>query len=106
MSDEKGLRYDAGKPKTDLLCPQALLAVAEVFTAGAKKYGEGNWQKGMPWRTVIGSLLRHTFKFMKGEDIDEESGLPHVDLMMANCMILSNYYREHKAYDNRFKKKD
>jgi hypothetical protein len=103
---EKGLRYDKGKPRTDLLCPTALMALSEVMARGAEKYGEGNWQLGMPWRKVIGPLLRHTFKFMRGEDTDEESGLPHVDLMLANCMILSNYYREHKAYDNRIKKKE
>lgn len=103
---EKGLRYDEGKPRTDLLCPTALMAVAKVLEVGAEKYGEHNWKLGMQWSKVLGSLLRHTFKFMKGEDIDEETGLPHVDLMHANTMFLCNYYREHKAYDNRFKKKE
>lgn len=115
---KEGLRYDEGKAPMDLLCPIAMEGIALVLQKGALKYAEGNWQKGMPWRKVIGCLLRHTFKFMKGIDLDREdtcetciknncvkhTGLPHVDLIACNAMFLCNYYREQKRYDNRFKK--
>lgn len=98
-----GMRFDAGKARMDLLCPIAMEGCAMVLAFGAKKYAEWNWAKGMPWSKVIGSLLRHTFKFMSGEDLDPESGLPHVDHLLCNAVFLSNYYRRHKMLDDRYK---
>jgi len=37
-SQDKGVKYDQGKPKMDLIPPNALLAVGAVFEFGAKKY--------------------------------------------------------------------
>ena len=104
MSDTQGAtRKDAGKARMELLDPTALEGCAAVLTFGAKKYADHNWTKGMKWGRVIGSLLRHTAKFMGGEDVDAESGLPHVDHIMTNAMFLSNYYRKHKGLDDRVK---
>ncbi len=101
-----GLRFNDGKVRMELLCPVAMEGCASVLTLGAKKYADHNWQKGMSWGTVIGSLLRHVFKFMRGEDLDPETGLPHVDHIMCNAMFLSNYYRNHKSFDTRVKQKE
>lgn len=98
-----GLRFDQDKYRPELLCPIAVEGCAAVLTLGAKKYADHNWQKGMAWGRVIGCLLRHTFKFMAGQDVDSESGLPHVDHIMCNAMFLASYYRRHKAGDDRFK---
>lgn len=96
-------RFDTGKARMDLLSPVAMEGVAIVLAFGAKKYAEHNWRKGMKWGRTIGSLLRHTYKFMAGEDIDLESGLPHVDHIACNAMFLQEYYRTHKHLDDRFK---
>lgn len=118
MSEEKqvgGLRYNQGKARTELLCPIALMATAEVLTKGALKYAPRNWEKGMSWGSVVGCLLRHTFKFMAGHDIDRDddcegcqkgscvnhTGLPHVDLIACNAMFLQNYYRRKREFDDR-----
>jgi hypothetical protein len=98
-----GLRYDADKPRMDLIDPIAMEGLSIVLAVGAKKYADHNWAKGMKWSRVLGSLLRHTYKFMRGEDLDAESGLPHVDHILCNAMFLSNYYRQQKSYDDRFK---
>ena len=37
-----------GKGRCDLLPPAAILRLARHFEAGAKKYGERNWEKGIP----------------------------------------------------------
>ena len=97
-----GIRYDSNKVRMELLDPVALEGLAAVLTFGAKKYADHNWAKGMKWSRVTGSLLRHLFKFISGEDIDQESGLPHVDHVMCNAMFLCNYFRRQKAYDDRF----
>jgi hypothetical protein len=98
-----GLRYDEGKARVDLIAPNCLLGIATVLEYGAKKYAENNWRKGMKWGRVIGSLLRHTYQFMAGEDVDSETGLPHVDHIACNAMFLCEYYRVHKALDDRYK---
>lgn len=43
------------------------LEVAKHFEDGAKKYGENNWQKGIPIHCYIDSALRHYFKYMRGD---------------------------------------
>lgn len=100
---EKGERFDQGKPRTDLLSPIALMGIAKVLAYGVDEYGARNWQKGMEWGKVIGPLLRHTLKFMAGEDFDEKTKLPHVDHIAANAMFLQEYFRTHKDLDDREK---
>jgi hypothetical protein len=102
-SKNEGLRYDEGKARVDLLSPIALLGIAKILEVGARKYAVNNWRKGMAWNKVIASLLRHTFKFMAGEDLDQETGLPHVDHIACNAMFLQEYFRLHKPLDDRFK---
>ena len=46
------------------------LQVAIHFEEGAKKYGENNWQKGIPVHCYIDSAVRHYLKFLRG-DMDE-----------------------------------
>jgi hypothetical protein len=103
QESERGIRLDQGKPMMQLLSPIAMMGTAQVLTWGCNKYGPGNWKKGMAWGKVIGSLLRHTFKFMAGEDFDEETKLPHVDHIATNAMFLQEYFRKHKGLDDRMK---
>ena len=46
------------------------LEVAKHFEEGAKKYGENNWQKGIPVHCYIDSAVRHLLKWLR-EDDDE-----------------------------------
>ena len=57
------------------------LEVAKHFEEGAKKYGENNWQKGIPVRCYIDSAVRHYLKFLRG-DKDE----PHDRAFCWNIM--------------------
>ena len=45
-----------------------LLEVSVHFEDGAKKYGENNWQKGIPVRCYINSGVRHFIKWLRGDD--------------------------------------
>lgn len=97
------LRYDGDKPKLDLLSPIAMEGTAAILTFGAKKYAAHNWRKGMLWSRAIGSLMRHLFAYLRGEDLDPESGLPHIDHIACNVMFLQEYYRTSKHLDDRYK---
>lgn len=46
------------------------LEVSKHFEEGCKKYGENNWQKGIPVRCYIDSAVRHYLKWLRG-DTDE-----------------------------------
>ena len=50
--------------------PSMLLEVAIHFEEGAKKYGESNWQKGLPASCYVDSAIRHYLKYLRG-DTDE-----------------------------------
>ena len=58
-----------------------LLEVAKHFEEGAKKYGENNWQKGIPPSCYIDSAIRHYLKYLRG-DTDE----PHDRSFVWNIM--------------------
>lgn len=45
-----------------------LLEVSKHFEEGAKKYGENNWQKGIPESSYIDSAVRHYLKWRRGDD--------------------------------------
>lgn len=81
-----GLKYDSGKPRMELLPTIALEEVAKVLTFGANKYGAWNWAGGIVYSRLIGAALRHIFAWIRGENLDPESGLSH--LAHAACCIL------------------
>lgn len=67
------------------------LEVAKHFEEGAKKYGENNWQKGIPVNCYIDSAIRHYLKWLRG-DTDE----PHDRAFVWNlmCCIWEVDYRD------------
>lgn len=74
-----------------------LLEVAKHFEEGAKKYGENNWQKGIPVNCYIDSAVRHYIKWRRG-DKDE----PHNRAFVWNlmCCIWEVDYREKSDESN------
>lgn len=62
-------------------CYTMFLEVAKHFEEGAKKYGENNWQKGIPVHCYIDSAVRHYLKWLRG-DTDE----PHDRAFVWNIM--------------------
>lgn len=102
--DGGGKRQNSGKPRMELLVPEALEAEANVWAFGAKKYGDYNWQRGMVWTIPLACILRHTFAILKGEDTDEESGLLHAAHIKANATMLIYYFYHYKKGDDRHKR--
>lgn len=80
------VKHDSGKPRLDLIPPRAAEIIGGVLAYGAKKYSASNWMQGADWSRYSGAALRHLFAFIKGEDNDPESGLPH--LAHAACCVL------------------
>ena len=99
--DGGGLRYNDNKLRLDLLPVGPLQDLAKVLAQGAQKYAERNWERGMRWSTCYGCALRHLFAWQGGEDLDQESGLPHLAHVMANIAFLLEYRKTCPALDDR-----
>lgn len=82
-------RYECENFRASLIT--MLLGVAKHFEEGAKKYGENNWQKGIPVNCYIDSAIRHYLKWLRG-DTDE----PHDRAFVWNlmCCIWEVDYRD------------
>lgn len=103
VDDENGvgLRYDQGKARYDLLPADGIHELVLVYTKGAQKYADRNWELGMPWSKVIAPLLRHTFAWMRGERVDPETGLHHMAHVAWNALALVCYERRGIGTDDR-----
>lgn len=55
-----------GKGRYDLLPPLAIRRIAKHYENGARKYGDRNWEKGMPMSRYADSALRHLFAYIEG----------------------------------------
>lgn len=99
----QGRKDDAAKPRMDLLSPAALNGTAEVLRYGAEKYAAHNWRKGIAYSRLVGAALRHLFAFLAGENLDPESGLPHLDHAACCIMFLQETWRTRPDLDDRWK---
>lgn len=72
--------------------PTMFLEVAKHFEEGAKKYGESNWQLGIPPKCYIDSAVRHYLKWCRG-DQDEHHERAFVWNLMC-CIWEVDYHKE------------
>lgn len=96
-----GARYNTGKPDFSLIPLSTMEDEARVWMYGQQKYAAWNWAKGMPWSAVFASLMRHMAAWQRGEEVDAESGLPHLAHAMCNLRMLTLYSKTYKEGDDR-----
>jgi hypothetical protein len=102
MGQETAGRFSAGKIRHDLLPPWSIDQIAQVYTYGTIKYDDDNWWKGLKWKKdVFGCILRHIWKWFRGEVNDDESGLHHLAHAAWNCIALMEYERNGIGIDDR-----
>ena len=96
MTDHPAAKSGAQREKLgalpyDLIPYQEITdAFARVAEFGAVKYAPWNWSKGLARVQLLGSLLRHAFAYLRGEDRDRETGLLHTDHILWNAAVLSH----------------
>lgn len=102
-SNEKGsgARYNQGKADLSLIPLSTLEDEARVWMYGEAKYKRFNWMKGMAWSIPLACALRHLAAWQNGEDIDPESGQPHLAHAMCNLRMLTLYSRTYPEGDDR-----
>lgn len=99
----QGKKNDAEKVPMDLLSHEALVEIAKVFGFGAKKYARHNYRGGIAYSRLVAAAYRHLGAFNSGEDVDPESGLPHVAHLGCCVVMLLDMLREHPELDDRYK---
>lgn len=73
----------------DLALDSVNVAMAAAFAEGAMKYGRFNWRvMGARASVYQAALRRHMMAWWNGEDIDPDSGLPHLYKAVACLAIL------------------
>ena len=96
-------RWQQGEdePLSSVLAFNNLDGACRVFAYGAGKYAAWNWAKGMAWSVPLGCALRHMQAVLDGEFIDDESGLPHIDHVFSNLIMLDYFEKHYPEGDDR-----
>lgn len=81
--------------------PRALMELAKVAGFGGEKYERYNFMKGYRWSLSYDAMQRHLHAFWGGQDLDEESGLPHLAHAAWHCLALIAFMRSELGTDDR-----
>jgi len=85
----------------DLIPPEALDALARLYGRGCKKYSPRNWERGYAWGLSFAALMRHAWSHWCGEEIDEETGSPHIIQAAWHCFTLHTFAIRRLGTDDR-----
>lgn len=102
-TSESGGRKGTKPERYDLIPVEPLAAVARHYGVGATKYDDHNWRKGYEWSKSYAALQRHANAFWRGEDIDPETGSPHLAAVVFHAFSMMEWMRTHPEYDDRYK---
>jgi hypothetical protein len=109
MSEEVRVVSSTGGEKGQKLAqlgsldPQALLRVAEVAGFGARKYARMNFMRGYDWSLSFDAAQRHLLLFWDGQDLDDESGLPHLAHAAWHMLAMLAFLERNLGTDDRYK---
>lgn len=85
----------------DLIPVGPLDDLSRLYAFGASKYAAHNWRKGYPWSLSYAALQRHATQFWNGEDLDEETGLPHLAAVAFHAFALLEFAKSYREGDDR-----
>lgn len=75
-----------GKGRFDLISPHGLRRLAKHYEAGADKYTERNWEKGIFASRCFSSCVRHLFQWIAGERTED-----HLAAAAWNIFAIMHY---------------
>lgn len=102
-------KADDGKDRFDLLmtkegCASAIADVVKVLSfavrpkeQGGKGYVPHSWRQVPEGRRrYLSAMYRHLAAIERGEELDDESGLPHLAHVATNALFLLEFYKDAK----------
>lgn len=95
------VKYDGLKVRYDLIPPGPISELAALFTVGAVKYDDNNWRKGFRWGRSYAAAMRHIELWRAGEEIDPETGIPHLICGIWNLLVLREFELTNGGIDDR-----
>lgn len=98
------VKHDQGKPAFSHLPARTIEGVLKVFGFGAKKYERHNYAKGFNHTRALDAAMRHLMAIYCGEDIDPESGLPHIYHAICSLIMYDHSRRNYPELDDRMEK--
>ena len=91
-----------GKIPYEYLVLSVLEDDAHVHKHGGEKYGKRNWTiDEINASTYIGAMFRHYKAWAEGEDLDPDSGRPHLTHLRACCAVVMDADKHGKLIDDR-----
>lgn len=91
-----------GKAPLENLVWGVLESEARVLAHGAAKYGARNWRVDpILASTYEGAMMRHFLAWAQGEDIDPDSGEPHLSHLRACCAVVMDADEHGSLVDDR-----
>lgn len=91
-----------GKVRMECLATSVLASEARVLAHGADKYGARNWRLDeILASTYEGAMMRHLFAWINGEDLDPDSGEPHLSHLRACAAVVMDADSFGKLVDDR-----
>lgn len=100
----EGTKHDTSLEKTpwQYFPWDAAEATMMVLQFGAHKYDWRNWEKGMAWGRLFRAAFTHGIKwFFWREDVDPETGLPHLAHMSCCVLFMLSYVLRKVGTDDR-----
>ncbi len=85
----------AGKGRYDLISPHGLQRLALLMERGSAKYGDRNWERGIPESRCMDSAFRHMVHYMAG-DRDED----HLAAVVFNLFAVMHFQATDGAAEN------
>ncbi len=67
----------------DLVSPIGLREVARACAEGAAKYGDWNWENGMPVHDLLNHAIAHVYAFLSGDRSEQHLGHAAWNLLSA-----------------------
>lgn len=106
MSDPKETNpkqaVGVGKVPFSTVPTQVMAEVGLAMMEGALKYGRHNYREaGCRTSVYYDAAMRHMTAFWEGQDIDPDSGLPHIVKTIASLSVLRDCQLNGNAIDDR-----
>jgi len=101
MPLEEGRKFDGGKPRFELIPATPLFELARVFTLGAAKYGDRNWERGLAFGRLFSAMMRHAWAWWRGERLDPEDGQHHLSAVAWAALCLMELEQTRPEFDDR-----
>ena len=101
QTSDSGAQKGSKRARHDMIPTDALTILAEHYGIGAEKYqpvindehpnGIDNWRLGYPWSLSYAAMQRHATQFWGGEDIDQETGSPHLAAVAWHALAMLHW---------------